>query len=274
MGIPGTVERRAVLTGGDDVGTGGRFDAPEPAGRNAPLVRPGSRGSTDVIHVHLRRRILSGEILAGAELSQAQIAKDFGVSRGPVREAFRLLQRERLIEAAVNQRARVAQLSLEEVEQTYALRVVNESLALAVSVPRFDEAELAEMDALVTAVGAANPRDFDAWEQQHQRFHGLLLAHAGAALQRSLSQWAEHTERYRRVYVADERGGWALGSAEHALLARACRARDPAAATGLLARHLARAALTLVSTIDPAHEPALLRAAIRQVTGAAAGKVG
>ena len=84
-------------------------------------------------------------------------------------------------------------------------------------------------------------------------------------LQRLL-QWAQYTERYRRVYVADESGGWALGAAEHAQLVRLCRARDAAGATGLLARHLSRAALRLVATIDPTHEPALLRAAIRQAT--------
>lgn len=235
----------------------------------APLVAPGSRGSTDVIHEHLRAKILSGEIPAGFELSQAQVAKDCGVSRGPVREAFRLLQREELIEAEVNHRAKVTELSLQDVEHVYALRVVNEALALSVSVPRFTNAELDEMDRLVAAVGESQGHGFGAWEEQHQQLHTLLLAHAGERMQRSLSQWAEHTERYRRVYIADESGGWTLGSLEHGQLAQACRARDVGAATRLLARHLSRAALTLVSTMDPTHEPALLRAAIRQVTVAA-----
>ena len=57
-------------------------------------IVPGGRDATDVIHGALRGRILSGDIPAGAGLSQAQIAKEHLVSRGPVREAFRLLQRE------------------------------------------------------------------------------------------------------------------------------------------------------------------------------------
>lgn len=230
------------------------------------LVPTGSRGSTEVIHRHLRSRILSGHIPAGAQLSQAGIAKDCGVSRGPVREAFRLLQREGLIEAEMNHRARVAELSVEDVEHTYALRVVNESLALAVSVPRFTPDELDQLDAHAAAVAASNPRDFKAWEVQHQHFHTLLLRHAGEGMRQQLSQWAEHTERYRRVYVSDETGGWVTGSGEHARLAEHCRERDLPAAVALLARHLSRAALSLVSTIDPTHEPALLRAAIRQAT--------
>ena len=121
------------------------------------------------------------------------------------------------------------------------------------------------MDRLVASVGAADPVDFEVWERQHQRFHELLFAHAGADMRRLLLQWADHTERYRRVYVTDDGGGWRLGSAEHADLASACRRRDAATATDLLARHLSRAALTLVTAIDPAYEPHLLRAAIRQV---------
>lgn len=231
----------------------------------ATKIAPGSRGSTDVVHEVLRAEILSGTIPAASRLSQAQVAERFGISRGPVREAFRLLQREGLLEVEVNRRARVARLSLEDVEHVYALRVVNESLALAVSLPRFSEEELDEMDRLVASVGAADPVDFEMWERQHQLFHELLFAHAGADMRRSLLEWADHTERYRRVYVTHDGGGWRLGAAEHADLASACRRRDAATATNLLARHLSRAALTLVTIIDPAYEPHLLRAAIRQV---------
>ena len=236
------------------------------AGPMRPLIAPRRRGATDLIHDYLRLQILSGGIPASFELSQAQVAKDFGVSRGPVREAFRLLQREGLIEAEVNYRATVTALSVPDIEHRYALRVVNEALALSVGVPRFTETELDEMDRLVAEVEASKERGFSAWEEQHQQFHALLLVHAGDRMQRSLSQWAEYTERYRRVYVADERGGWALGAVEHGLLAQACRTRNVDAATRLLARHLSRAALALVAIMDPEHEPALLRNAIRQVT--------
>lgn len=232
---------------------------------SARPIAPGSRDSTEKIHQHLRASILSGELLAGIELSQARVAKDFQVSRGPVREAFRLLQREELIEAQVNHRARVTGLSLSDVEHVYALRIVNEALALAVSVPRFSGADLDTMDELVTAIGAAHGEGFQSWERRHREFHDLLLVHAGERMRSSVARWAEHSERYRRVYLADAGGGWALGAREHAELATACRAGDTVRATGMLARHLSRAALTLVAAMDPTHEPALLRAAVRQV---------
>ncbi|MDT7612707.1 MAG: hypothetical protein QOF00_154 [Pseudonocardiales bacterium] len=233
------------------------------------LIVPGGRDATEVIHADLRGRILSGDVPAGAGLSQARIAKDHQVSRGPVREAFRLLQREGLIEVEINQRARVTDLSVDEVEHLYAMRVSNETLALGLSVPRFTAADLDELDRLVDAVAAAESQGFDVWEDQHHRFHMRLVAHAGERMLSSMTQWAEHTGRYRKIYVSRDGSGWTLGAREHAELARLCRERDTAAATTLLARHLSRAGLALIASMDPAHEPPLLRAAIRQALASA-----
>ncbi|WP_300013186.1 GntR family transcriptional regulator [Pseudonocardia sp.] len=240
----------------------------EPVAR--PLVVPGGRDATDVIHADLRGRILSGDIAPGTGLSQARIAKECLVSRGPVREAFRLLQREGLIEVEVNQRARVTDLSVEEAEHLYALRVSNETLALGLSVSRFSPADLDELDRLVDEVAAAQDRGFDRWEALHHRLHMRLVAHAGRRMLHSVTLWAEHTGRYRKVYVGRDGSGWTLGAREHAELARLCRERDARAAATLLARHLSRAGLALIASMDPAHEPALLRAAIRQALAAAA----
>jgi DNA-binding GntR family transcriptional regulator len=162
----------------------------------------------------------------------------------------------------------VTALSVPDVEHVYALRVVNEALALSVGIPAFTAAELDELDGLVIAIAESRTRGYGAWEEQHQRFHTLLLVHAGERMCGSLAEWAEHTERYRRVFVADEHGGgWQLGAGEHAELTRLCRTRDVPAATTLLARHLSRAALSLIAAMDPEHEPTLLRNAVRQVRG-------
>lgn len=240
----------------------------EPTAPAAELtaVPRGSRGTTKMIHDYLRSRILSGALPAGSELSQAGVAKECGVSRGPVREAFRLLQTERLITAETNQRPRVATLSVEDVEHVYALRVVNEAVGLSVSVPRFTAEQLQEMDDLVEAIDRSRTLGFEAWETQHRKFHMLLLKHAGERMVSSAADWADHTERYRRVYLSDDGGGWSQGAREHAEVVRLCRERDASNATQLLARHLSRAAITLIALMDPTHDAALLRAAVRQVT--------
>lgn len=231
-------------------------------------VPPGSRDSAPVIRDLLRARILDGQLDPGAEISQAQVAAEFGVSRGPVREAFRLLERDGLIEARVNHRARVTGLSVAELEHLYTLRVLNESVALSVSVPAFSTAELAELDHLGEQLRPPDPRtfDFERWDEVHQRFHLLLLAHSGRLMLRSATEWAAHTRRYRRAYAEDGRG-LPPGAAEHATLARMCRDGEAAGAARLLALHLSRAALTLIAQMAPTHDPVLLRTAIRHAAG-------
>ena len=225
------------------------------------------RGSPEAIYEHMRGRILSGTLPAGSVLTQVQAARSYGVSRGPVREAFRLLQHEGLIDAEVNFRARVTTLSTDDAEHLYAMRIVNECLALTVSIPQLTDEQLDELDALVSSLGPDAGLEFAEWEACHERFHALLFAHAGDRTRSMLQQWADYTERYRRVYVTQGNIGWSLGAAEHAELARACRTADVAGATAMLAQHLARAGLTLVAIMNPSHRPVLLQSALRQVTG-------
>ncbi len=231
-------------------------------------VRPGSRDAAALIRDHLRTEILKGRLDPGSEINQVQIAATFGVSRGPVREAFRLLERDGLIDTRINYRARVAGLSVDDLEHLYALRVLNESVALSVSVPSFTGAELDELDELAAVLMHTDPAtfDFEAWDEVHQRFHALLLAHSGARMLSSAAEWAAHTQRYRRAYAEGGRG-LPQGAGEHLVLAQLCRSGDAPGATRLLALHLSRAALSLLAQMAPTHEPVLLRAAIRQVVG-------
>jgi DNA-binding GntR family transcriptional regulator len=237
------------------------------AGRSAK-VRPGGRDAAPVIRDHLRAEILKGHLDPGSDINQAHIAAEFGVSRGPVREAFRLLERDGLIDARVNHRARVSGLSLDELEHLYTLRVLNESLALSVSVPAFSSAQLDALEELAEQLRPTSTStfDFEEWDEVHQRFHMLLLAHSGSRMLASAADWAAHTQRYRRAY-AEEGRGLPPGAAEHAVLAQLCRDLDARGAARLLAQHLSRAALTLIAQTAPTHEPVLLRAAVRQVVG-------
>jgi DNA-binding GntR family transcriptional regulator len=139
-------------------------------------------------------------------------------------------------------------------------------MALAVSIPLLSSMQLDELDALVSSLGPDAGLGFAEWEACHERFHALLFAHAGERTRSMLERWADCTERYRRVYVAQGNSGWTMGAAEHADLARACRAADVDGATALLAQHLARAGLTLVAIMNPSHRPVLLQSALRQVT--------
>jgi len=80
------------------------------------------------VHTRLRAAILSGEIPEGATTSQAMLAERFGVGRTPLREALRMLQREGLVISQPNHRVRIAELSSEDAEELYIMRIALEAV--------------------------------------------------------------------------------------------------------------------------------------------------
>jgi DNA-binding GntR family transcriptional regulator len=221
--------------------------------------------NTSTIYRRLRESILSGQVPAGSQLSQVQLALQYGVSRGPVREALRMLQRDGLIEAELNRRVRVSAISFEDLEQLYALRIVTESMALRAGVDRFTEADLAPMKLALGEMDLLAGGDIELWEKPHRRFHQGLISYGGDRILGQCEQWFEHSERYRRIYFGTDRriNDWQEGARQHREIFDSCVQRQPQIAAQLLARHLARTALSVLTLLSPEYEPGLLRAAVR-----------
>lgn len=99
----------------------------------------------DDLAARIRERIMSGEIAIGAQLRQAELAADFGVSRTPVREALRQLQTGGLIEVHPNRGAVVRVPAPWEVREAYEVRAELEALAAARAVLRISQAEIDEL---------------------------------------------------------------------------------------------------------------------------------
>jgi DNA-binding GntR family transcriptional regulator len=218
------------------------------------------RDNVQRIHRELREEILDGRLEQGKELSQVQLAVSLGVSRGPVREALRLLEREGLVHAEPNRRVVVAPLSWADVEQLYALRIVTDSLALRGGVPRFTQAHLDDLESTLAELDQIT--DVDEWEVPHRRFHQLLTSFGGQRLARTSSQLSDHAERYRRAYLVHEPTAWATSSREHHAILDACKERDTSAAIEQLAGHLSRTVLTVLANNAPTHDPLLVREAV------------
>jgi DNA-binding GntR family transcriptional regulator len=99
----------------------------------------------DDVAARIRERIMSGEIPIGAQLRQAELASDFGVSRTPIREALRQLQSGGLIEVLPNRGAVVRVPAPWEVREAYEVRAELEALAATRAVSRITDAELEQL---------------------------------------------------------------------------------------------------------------------------------
>ncbi len=134
----------------------------------------------DRVYERVREAIIRGEIPAGTEINQVELANTLGVSRVPVREALRRLQAERLLDANPFQRYVVTKLSREQVLELYDLRQTLEIFAAlrARSRPGFLQADLP------AARAAANAMELEMsaeeWLQADMEFHRSLYGRDSA----------------------------------------------------------------------------------------------
>lgn len=128
----------------------------------------------DHVYEQVRDAIVRGEIPAGTEVNQVDLAGRLGVSRVPVREALRRLQAERLLEANPFQRFVVTKLSAEQVLELYDLRVELEIFA-ALRARRRDGFLDNELPAAREAAGRMDlSMDSEEWLQADMDFHRAL----------------------------------------------------------------------------------------------------
>jgi DNA-binding GntR family transcriptional regulator len=236
-----------------------------------PVPPEGTRKSRDMtwtVYSSLRESILNGALPPGESLSQVQLASQLGVSRGPLREAVRMLQREGLVEAEVNRRGRVSSFSIDDLEQLYAMRIVHESLAIRINVPRFTKRDIEALRGCLRRMEALAGHDLRQWQGVDREFHFTLLAHAGDRLMRTIRELYDHADRYRWLYIKGVPRALSIAADEHKAIFDASAGGDAALAATHLARHLARTALTVLTHHAPEHDPTTVRAAIRLATGA------
>lgn len=240
----------------------------------AERVRPFvQRRAVHELHDYLRDAILTGRLPAGSTISQARLAVELQTSRTPLREALRMLVTEGLIEARPNHKMRVAAATLEDMTETYAMRIALEGLGVALSVPRFSRDELDALDNLLDQLNEHGARrDIERWEPPHREFHSLLVRHAGNQLGLTIRHLQDRAGRYRRLYLSQSARAWETTAEEHAQIVEACRAGDAERAAAELARHLGRTVLTIVALAAPEYDPAPVRAAVAMVT--ASGRSG
>src|SRR6187551_1073568 len=103
----------------------------------------------DQVYGVLRERIASGEIERGSRLHQEDLAKEFGVSRTPIREALRRLAAEGLVDLFANRGARVATANAEQLRSSYETRLVVEPGAARIAAQRRLPEPIARMRAAI-----------------------------------------------------------------------------------------------------------------------------
>jgi len=203
----------------------------------------------------LRQRIASGHYEPGEQLRQENLARDFGVSVPPVREALKTLEAEGQVVYSPRRGYFVARLSAAELEETYVIRDLLETEATARAVGRLGRDDIARMrNALRDMELAHRSEDVAALTAANRRFHFTVFD--GAAMPRMGDMirvlW-EATDRYRSVYFATPAHRRRVNAEHRAILAAVARG-DTAAVVELSREHRIHALEALGRALPAAAE--------------------
>jgi DNA-binding GntR family transcriptional regulator len=172
--------------------------------------------------------IIRGELDPGERIHEQDIAERFSVSRGPAREALRILERDGLVQILARRGARVTELTVDEVEEVFEMRAALLGLAMARIARRDDPVLRAEMRRRVDGLRQlSRGNDADGYVAAANALNLMLSGSCGSALLRNTYHALAHrTLRYTRLGLATPQRR-AQSARNWKRLADAVDARDP-----------------------------------------------
>jgi len=198
-----------------------------------------SSSLTTVVQQEIERAILQGEYAPGSKLIEATLAQTMGVSRGPVREAFRMLEEAGLVRNEKNRGVFVRDIPIEEAVEIFDLRAAMDELVGRKLAKDITPAQLKEIKGLGDAMEkAVKAEDAHNYHLLNLRFHDRLVEMAGNSKLTSIyRKLIKELSLFRRLNLAD---GWLLpiSASEHRLIIKAIASGDPEAAGKAMFDHV------------------------------------
>ena len=185
----------------------------------------------------IRNAIVNGQLKAGSRIAETEFAERFGISRTPIREAFRQLETEGFITVQPRKGAIVASFSAQDVSNFYDIKVILEGYAARLATMTLTEDEIDRMDALNKMMdAAAAKKDLRKVLDLHNEFHNTFLRAAGnERLHQIVQSMVAQFQRYRMILALP---GKVDGSIEqHKEIVEAFRKRDPVLAEKLVQKN-------------------------------------
>jgi DNA-binding GntR family transcriptional regulator len=135
----------------------------------------------------LTQAILEGRFKGGDQLIETDLQAHFGISRSPLREALRELEKKGLVVLVPRKGTFVKRISRKEIEENFPVRAALEGLAAALALPHMDAEALGRMRAALDRMGTAvRTRDTKLFYTHHLAFHEIFIERSGNELIREL----------------------------------------------------------------------------------------
>lgn len=170
----------------------------------------------ETAYLALREKIISGELMPGAPLSERAICEELEVSRTPLREAIKMLAREGLVEISATRRARVASLSLDEAANMLTLLAALEGLSGEQACQKISANDIAYLETLQAAMRVSHEQgDLAAYFDLNQKIHLEILRIADNKVLAEMFSNLNARLRHVRRRLNPTPGRWLQAVTEH-----------------------------------------------------------
>jgi DNA-binding GntR family transcriptional regulator len=183
----------------------------------------------------IEKLILSGELPAGAKIGEAEMALRLGISRGPVREAFRGLEEVGLVRFEKNRGVFVREIDIAEADQNYVVRGALEALAARILAEKVTDEEIRELRGIIDAMAMAVVREDHAqYAALNHDLHRRIFEMAGN------TKLSEMYGRITKELMLFRRRSLAPGPTldEHREIVERIAAHDPEGASRAMLNHV------------------------------------
>lgn len=206
---------------------------------------------SQTVATELRRLIYSGEFQPGERLNEAALAIRMGTSRGPIREAMKVLAGLGLVTSVPNKGVFVKQLSLRDMIEVYELRALVFAYAAERACEHFSDKHAARFEQLLSEMDAAcEANDGTGYYELNLAFHELILELSGnRRAKQTYDDYVKELHLFRRKYF-NVSGNMRRSNAEHRKIYEAIASANPAKAWAAAERHVLDGRSRLLSTME------------------------
>ena len=209
-----------------------------------PISRTASSAAAELI----RRAIIDGRLEPGQRLKEERLAKEFGTSRTPVREALLMLQSEGLVESSPNKGSTVRAYRVDDLDDLYRLRALLEGYAARRAATRITPEQMTALEESCDRFeGLRADEDLAELVRENFLFHSIILEAAGSERLASMVRQVIEMPLAYRSYIWYSDKQTRLSHHYHRQVTRALRQGDAERAEAIMREHVLEARDTLVA---------------------------
>lgn len=159
----------------------------------------------EIVYEQLKMQILTGKIVPGTRMMEVELADEMGVSRTPVREAIRKLEKEGLVTIEPRRGAYASDISVKDMVDTLEVREDLEGLAAALAAERMSAEQIEELIKITRGYSEAiKNSDMEKIISYDEQFHKYIVACSGNKTLIQLSETVQELAlRFRYLYYDD-----------------------------------------------------------------------